>query len=110
VNRYLIWFDLADNSEDLAFVEALDIFLDDLRERDLIAGWRLARRKLGFGPGELGEFQLEIETEDLAQLERAFREVSRRERETEERHAAVFLRIRNMRTGLYRDFPDHWRR
>ena len=110
MNRYLIWFDLAETSEDLVFVEALDAFLDDLRERDLIAGWRLARRKLGFGPSELGEFQLEIETEDLAQLERAFREVSRREGETEERHAAVFSRIRNMRTGLYRDFPDPWRR
>jgi hypothetical protein len=110
VNRYQIWFDLADSSEDLAFVEALDAFLDGLRERDLIAGWRLARRKLGFGPSELGEFQLEIETEDMAQLERAFREVSRREGETEERHASVFSRIRNMRTGLYRDFPDPWRR
>jgi hypothetical protein len=110
VNRYLIWFDLADTAEDLVFVEALDAFLDDLRERELIAGWRLARRKLGFGPPEFGEFQLEIETEDMAQLERAFREVSRREGETEERHAAVFSRIRNMRTGLYRDFPDPWRR
>jgi hypothetical protein len=51
-----------------------------------------------------------IETEDLAQLERAFRAVSTRADPVETFHAAVNSRVQNFQAALYRDFPDPYRK
>lgn len=107
---YHAWFDLKPGTPDLAFVEHLQRFLGHLAECGMIGGHRLTRRALGLGPGELGEFHLMIETEDLSQLDRAFRGASAREEPLESLHHAVNSLIKEVRFALYRDFPDAWRR
>ena len=63
---------------DIAFREGVAKGLDYLRAQELIESWRLTRRKLGFGPADLGDFHLMIEVKDLAQLDRAFHHVAER--------------------------------
>lgn len=106
MDTYAIWCDLCDGSEDLAFADAVSAYLSHLKSQGKIAGFRLQRRKLGFGPPELGEFFIGIETENLAQLEHAFQVAAGRSGEVESLHADVFRRVHNFRAGLYRDFPD----
>lgn len=106
MNSYAIWVDLAAGVSDLEFVAALDAYLRYLRDDGRLTRWRIRRRKLGFGPPELGEFFIEIEFTDLEQLDRAFARVATRDPEIEALHAAVFSRVANFRSALYRDFPD----
>jgi hypothetical protein len=109
LNTYAIWVDLAAGASDLEFVAALEAYLRYLRDDGRLSRWRIRRRKLGFGPHELGEFFIEIEFTDLEQLDRAFARVATREPAIEALHAAVFSRVTNFRSALYRDFPDPMR-
>ena len=103
---YHIWCDLRDSSRDLEFADNLAAWLGLLQDDGRITGWRLTRRKLGFGPPGLGEMHVTIETTDLAQLERAFEAAARRAGDAEARHSAVFSMVRNAVFSLERDFPD----
>lgn len=106
MDLFLNWFDLKPGVSDTELCDALDAYLRPLKERGEIAGYRLTRRKLAFGPAELGEFCVTIEVEGLAQLDRAFATVSTRAGPIEGLHAAVNQQVRNLRAALYRDFPD----
>ncbi len=106
MNYYEAWFNLADTHKDLEFARALDDYLGHLAREGLIAGYRLTRRKLGFGPSELGEFHVVISVQSLAQLDNAFGAVSPRSGELERLHARVYSAITDVRFALYRDFPD----
>ena len=106
---YEIWFDLKESHRDLEFAQALARYMGYLKERELIVGHRLTRRKLGFGPQGLGEFHVAIETRDLAQLEQAFLRAASRDQEVEPLHAAVYGAVKNTQFALYRDFPDEVR-
>jgi hypothetical protein len=103
---YHIWFNLKDSHRDLDFCEALETYMAFLRERDMIEGHRLTRRKLGFGPVELGEYHLAIDVRDLAQLDAAFQMAATRAAPVEGPHAAVYSKVKDVRFALYRDFPD----
>ena len=106
MDLYHIWCDLKSGVSDVDFSESVERYLDALQSADRIAAFRVTRRKLGFGPNELGEFHIFIEVRDLAQLDQAFREVSTRSAPIEKLHAAVNQSARNVRFALYRDFPD----
>lgn len=106
MDHYLIWFNLKDSHRDLEFSAAAEAYLGHLRSRGLLESYRLTRRKLGFGPSELGEFQITITTRDLAQLDSVFQVVAARDGETERLHARVYSAITDFRSALYRDFPD----
>jgi hypothetical protein len=110
MDLYHIWFDLKPGERDLAFAEHLGRYLARLRDDGLITGFRLTRRKLGFGAPDLGEFHVIVETADLAQLERAFQTVSTRAEPIEGLHQAVNARVQNFQAALYRDFPDPHRK
>jgi hypothetical protein len=103
---YNIWCDLKDGREHRAFADAVKRYLDHHKAEGRIAGWRLLRRKLGFGPAELGEFHILIETESLAQLDSAFHAAATRSGEVERLHADVYSRVTHVKFGLARDFPD----
>lgn len=103
---YHIWCSLKDGREDRAFAAAVRAYLDHFKEQGRICGWRLLRRKLGFGPEILGEFHVMIETRDLAQLDAAFRSAAERQGETECLHAAVYSKVTGVRFALARDYPD----
>jgi len=110
VDVYHIWCNLEPGTSDLEFCTAVDRYLGALRAEGRIAGHRITRRKLGLGPRELGEFHVAIEVEDLAQLDRAFAEVSTRSGPIEALHVAVNRHARDLTFALYRDFPDAHRR
>lgn len=106
MDLYQGWFDLKPGVSDVEVSDRLASYMERLQQDGQIAGWRLMRRKLGLGPADLGEFHLIIELEDLAQLDRAFHNVSTRSDPTESLHHALNSQIANVRFALYRDFPD----
>lgn len=106
MDRYHLWFDLRPGVRDLDLAAAVRDYLDALRVQGLLEGYLLERRKLGFGPAELGEWHVQIETRDLAQLDACFGHVAARAGETERLHAAVWSKVAGLKTALYRDFPD----
>ncbi len=103
---YHIWCDLRPGSSDVEFADAVGAYLGRLRDDGAIAGHRLTRRKLGLGPRTIGEFHIEVEVVDLAQLDRAFGVVARREGVIESLHEAVNRHAARVEFALYRDFPD----
>jgi hypothetical protein len=106
VDHYHIWFNLKDTSKDLEFAQHLHSYLAHLQKGGLIEGYTLARRKLGFGPNELGEFHVDIHVRDLGQLDRAFTAAAARSGVVEELHTRVYEHVTDFRSGLWRDFPD----
>ena len=106
---YHTWCDLKPGVSDITFSENVAKYMGYLKEKGLIAGWRLTRRKLGLGPPQLGEFHLMIEVKDLAQLEAAFRQVASRREPVEGVHFGVNALVQNAQFALYRDFPDPFR-
>lgn len=106
MNVYQAFFTLKPGAFDLEFSEKLSVYLGSLKHKGRIASWRLLRRKLGLGPDALGEFQLLIEVESLAQLDEAFGLVARRSGQIEAEHHAVNSMIDHVTFALYRDFPD----
>ena len=106
MDLYHAWCDLKPGVRDLALVEALDGMLGHLKRLGHIHSYAIARRKLGFGPPEIGEWHIDIVTKDLGQLDAAFSHVTPRAGEMERLHAAVWSKVDNFRSGLYRDFPD----
>lgn len=106
VNTYAIWVNLAPGAKDLELVAAVNAYLGALQKEGTVASWSIQRRQFGFGPAELGEFMIQIRTQNLTQLEAAFTHAARRSGELERLHVEVYSRVQNFRSALYRDFPD----
>ncbi|MBI5706775.1 MAG: hypothetical protein HZC36_07265 [Armatimonadetes bacterium] len=106
---YEIWVNLQPGVKDLEFVEAVNVYLGYLKGIGKVEAYRVRRRKLGFGPESLGEWNITIECASLAQLDEAFLRVATRESQIETMHAAVFSKVCGFKSGLYRDFPDEVR-
>ena len=106
---YHVWCDLKPGTSDTTFADAVTRYLSHLKAEGLIEGWRLTRRKLGFGAPGIGEFHIALETKDLAQLERAFSHVASRREPVESFHFGVNSLVHNTVFALYRDFPDAFR-
>lgn len=106
MDHYHTWFDLKPGVRDVEFSRSMARYMDFLKARGAIEGWRLTRRKLGFGPKELGEFHIVMETRDLAQLDAAFTTVASRRDPAEGVHFDVNSKVQNLTIALYRDFPD----
>lgn len=106
MDHYHIWCNLKDTHKDLEFVRNLRAYLGELERRGKITGFSLTRRKLGFGPPELGEFHVTISATSLAQLDDAFTIIAPRSGDIETLHARVYSMVTDFRSALYRDFPD----
>lgn len=103
---YHIWCDLKPAVKDLDFVQAADAYLAQLVRAEQLVTYRITRRKLGLGHGDLGEFHLWLEFNNLAQLDAAFNQVASRTNPVETFHHAVNSKVANVAFALYRDFPD----
>ncbi len=103
---YHIWCNLKDGVKDTDFCDRTAAYLGHLRDQDLIADFRITRRKLGLGPDHLPEFHIMIHVADLAQLDRAFNLVARRDGPVEGFHHCVNSLVKDIFFALYRDFPD----
>lgn len=106
MNDYHMWFNLKDSRKDSEFCRAVHAYLGYLRHHNRIEGYRITRRKFGFGPPELGEFHVVVQTRDLAQFDSAFSLVATRAGEVERLHAPVYSAVTDFKSALYRDFPD----
>jgi len=106
MDHYHTFFDLKSGVKDLDLARAMSRYMDYLKGQGLIEGWQLTRRKLGFGPRELGEFHIVMQTKDLAQLDAAFSHVASRREPVESAHFDLNQKVENMKIALYRDFPD----
>ncbi len=106
MDYYEIWCDIKETRKDLEFCDHLHAYLGALRSEGLLEDYKIRRRKLGFGPAELGEFNISIHTKNLAQLDDCFQRVAAWEPAMTRLHAAVFSMVTNARFGLLRDFPD----
>lgn len=106
MNIYHIWFDAKPGVRDMELAHAVQSYLDHLKDKGSIEGWRLTRRKLGLGNPAIGEWHVAIEVVDLAQLDLAFSHAARRTGEVEIKHHGINALATNITFGLYRDFPD----
>lgn len=106
MDYYDIWVNLRPGTDDLEFVKAVRAYMDHIVAGGHMAGYRIRRRKFGFGPEGLGEFSISLEFESLAKLDDAFDEIARRSGVVEDLHHAVYSRVTDFKSGLYRDFPD----
>lgn len=106
MDHYVIWVDLAPGASDLEFVGAVEGFVGALKSQGKLAEYKILRRKFGFGPEALGEFCIQLSFESLSQLDAAFEVAATREDPIESLHHAVYARVRNFKSALYRDFPD----
>ena len=110
MNLYHCTIDLEPNAKPLAFAHALDQWMNYLQGKGVIGSWRLLRRKLNLAADNCRDFLLEIEVEDLAQLDRAFRVLGGPSDEVEQLYGQLHPMIAKSEVGLYRPFPDPERR
>ncbi|GIX12919.1 MAG: hypothetical protein KatS3mg118_0878 [Paracoccaceae bacterium] len=106
MNLYHCFIDLKDDAKALAFAHALDQWMTFLQEKGVIRSWRLLRRKLNLASDAHRDFMLEIEVDDLAQLDRAFRLVSSQSEDVERLYRQITPMIAASNFALYRPFPD----
>ncbi len=103
---YHIWCDLKAGEDDLGFVAAATVYLEELKARGAMVAYRITRRKLGLAPSHLREFHLMLEFDNLAQLDDAFALAAERSDPIEGFHRAVNQQVAGIEFALYRDFPD----
>jgi hypothetical protein len=106
MNHFHIWCNLKVGQDDLQFCESVREFLSYLHERELIEGYYITRRKFVVTPPLLGDFQIVIEFDTIAQMNRAFDYVARGGEEVEAFHKPITSAVRNVSTALYRDYPE----
>lgn len=103
---YQIWFELKPGTDEAKFAKILAMFLDHMESEGLIETWRMMRCKLGLKPDTFPEFLLMIETEDMAQMDRAFKAAVSREGAIDELHFSTNSMVQSLKFGLFRDWPD----
>ncbi|MDP6532638.1 MAG: hypothetical protein QF845_05015 [Candidatus Marinimicrobia bacterium] len=103
---YHVWCNLIDSRKDDEFCAAVEAYLDYFKSDGLLDNYRITRRKLGFGPKELGEFHILIETKNMSKLEDVWRTVAQKDEPVVSLHKDVYSRVTDFRSALYRDFPD----
>lgn len=106
MNLYHCSIDLKNDAKAVAFAMAVKGWMDHLQSNGSIQSWRLCRRKLGFGAPRARDFLLEIEVEDLAQLDHAFRFTGSGGAGVERLYTTVHQMIGDVDIALYRPFPD----
>lgn len=106
MNYYDIWVNLVPGTDDLEFVRCVRAFLDHFVKEGKMTSYRIRRRKFGFGPESLGEFNITLEFDSLAQLDEAFFVAAARSGAPDELHHAVYSKVTDFKSALYRDFPD----
>ncbi|MDH4127950.1 MAG: hypothetical protein OEV44_04300 [Spirochaetota bacterium] len=103
MNHYIIWFNLKENIKAHQFLQDLVNYLNLLRESKLIVDYKIMRRKLGFGPSELGEFMVDLLFKNLEQLDMAFHSVLKGMNENNELnilHKKVYCNVNDFRSSL----------
>ncbi len=106
MNRYIAMIDLKQEAKALAFASAVDAWMTHLQNAGTIRSWRLTRQKLNLAADRFRDFIIEIEVDDLAQLDKAFRLAGTHDEDVATLHRAVHDLIAEIDFALYRDYPD----
>ena len=106
MNLYHCQIDLQHEAKALAFASAVEQWMEYLKGRNAITGWRLLRRKLNLANDTCKDFLLEIEFENMTQLDQAFRILGEHDEEVARLYANVSVLIAQSHFGLYRPCPD----
>ncbi len=109
MNLYTASFDLKNDDKALSFAKSLDDWLSHLQAQGVIRCWRLYRQKLNLASGNHRDFLLEIEVENMAQLDDAFRALAKKDEGLDQLYRAVHHEILAADFALYRPFPDEER-
>ena len=106
VNYYTCGIDLKDDAKAVAFAVAVEAWMALLQSQGKIEGWRLCRRKLGFGAPRARDFQLEVAVMNMTQLDHAFRFTASGHDGVERLYTTVHQMVGEVDVALYRPFPD----
>ena len=106
MNYYTCGIDLKDDAKAVAFAVAVEAWMTLLQSQGKIEGWRLCRRKLGFGAPRARDFQLEVAVTDMTQLDLAFRFTASGHDGVERLYTTVHQMVGEVDVALYRPFPD----
>jgi hypothetical protein len=106
MSTYHCMIELKDGARALAFAAACGAWMGHLEARGSIRSWRLLRRQFGLGSGRHSDFMLEIEVEDMAQLDAAFRSLRAQDDAAERLYDQMHQQIGRADIGLYRPYPD----
>lgn len=106
MNLYHCFVDIKDDAKALSFAQSLDVWLSRLKDESVIADWRLLRLKLNLASENHSDFMLEIEVEDMAQLDKAFRFIGQHDDDIGALHQRVSSMVARTRFALYRPYPD----
>jgi len=106
MNLYHCSIDLHNEAKALAFAGAVDQWMAYLKERGVVSGHRLLRRKLNLASDNCRDFLLEIEFANLSQLDDAFRVLGESDENVERLYRNVNDLIAHAEFGLFRPFPD----
>ncbi|MFN3613188.1 MAG: DUF6614 family protein [Rubrimonas sp.] len=106
MNLYHCSIDLKPGVSALQFAHVLEQWMRFHKDNGTIRDWRLLRRKLNLAADSCRDFLLEIEVDDLAQLDQAFRLVGKKSDAVEKLYNNLTPMIAAVDYGLYRPFPD----
>jgi hypothetical protein len=106
MNLYHCMIEIKDGAHALAFAAATSAWMDYLKARNLIANWRLLRRKFRLASGAHSDFILEVEISGLAELDALFSAVSAIDEAGLQAYEKMHFMIASVDVGLYRPFPD----
>jgi len=106
MNLYHCAIDIHNEAKALAFAGAVDQWMDYLKQRGVVRGYRLLRRKLNLASDSCKDFLLEIEFENMTQLDQAFRVLGEDDEEVARLYRNVNTLIAHAEFGLFRPFPD----
>ncbi len=106
MNLYHCSIDLVHEAKALAFANAVEQWMNYLKERGTVQDWRLMRRKLALASDNCRDFLLEVEFDNMTQLDNAFQVLGESDEDVERLYAGVSSLIAKVDVGLYRPFPD----
>ncbi len=100
--HYQIWFDLKNKSSDHEFQKNVKSFLDLIKQRGLILDYLILRRKFGFGPEGIGEFNIHIVVDNIDTLDKISELMIKGDKEILNIHKKMAKFIKNIKYGLYK--------
>jgi hypothetical protein len=105
---YTIWADKEGDISDIDWVNGMRRFFDHLIAEDKMITYRITRCKMGFRSiADMPEWMIIMEFTDMAQMERAFQRVAKKQGELEEKHQSFNQFVSgNIQHALFRDWPD----
>lgn len=106
MTSYIVMVDLAPGVKDLDFTDSVDAYLGKLVAEGKMVEYFIQRRTFGFSPPDMREFLITMRFNDLTQMDSALNMVATRAEPIEGIHAAVYSKVVNFKSALYRDFPD----